>query len=84
MTTKTAHDKHEAEQRKLHEDNVKRHLAYHPSEVHAEVEALKGVPVEIHAAGGQVFLNSHGEKAFEREGWIQFRKQVEAAFQVVA
>lgn len=80
----TAHDKHEQEVRELHEENVRRWAEYRPSEVHAEIETESGKPIELHAAGGQVFLNSHGEKTLSRDDLINLRKQVEAAFQVVS
>lgn len=60
------------------------------AEVHREIPCVtvageeKSRPLEVHAFGGRVFLNTHGEAVLDREGLIQVRKALDAAFQAVA
>lgn len=86
----TAREQQEAELREQQERNDRERRAYRPAEVHADTIAATNAKgdeaksVEIHAFGGHVYLNSHGEARFDRDAWHAFLQQGEAAFQAVA
>lgn len=56
-----------------------------PAEFHFEVPTLdESKKVEVHAAGGRVFVNSHGEAEFDREAMHTLQQTLASAFQNVA
>lgn len=90
MSDKTQRDKDLEEVRKIRDENERRLASHDRTEVHREVEAQtqagaeKAKPVEVHAFGGEVHVNSHGEAVLDHDGVIQLRKALDAAFQAVS
>lgn len=85
---KSAREQQQEEHDALLEENDRRRLEHRPAEVHAEVPATSASGedakvVEVHAFGGHVYLNSHGEARFDRDAFFAFTQQCEAAFQAV-
>jgi hypothetical protein len=84
-------EKHEKELRNLQDENAKRRMAHRAAEVHAEVPVTtpsgkddKVKPVEVHAFGGYVYLNSHGEKRLDQTALVDLQQKLAAAFQAVS
>lgn len=55
-----------------------------PTEVHVEAETSDGGPVAVHAAGGRVVINTHGEATLDRDQVGNLIRVLNTAFQAVA
>ena len=89
-----AETKHQGAEKALEEvrdiraENEARAATHGRVETHAEVVRVDGddrtKPVEVHAVGGRVFLNSHGEAVLDQDGVINLQHALSAAFQAVS
>jgi hypothetical protein len=82
-------EKHEKETRELQEANDRRRSEHRASEVHAGVPATNAKgdetkELEVHAFGGFVYLNSHGEARLDQTGVFDLQQKLAAAFQAVS
>lgn len=92
MSVKQQKASHEAQLEELHgqqDADVVRRMAHRPSEVHAKIpgastDGAKEKIVEVHAFGGHVYLDSHGETRFTRDEWAVFQGHAAAAKQAVS
>lgn len=77
------------EVRAIREQNERRAATHNRVEMHREVHGVtvageeKSKPMEVHAFDGRVNLNTHGELVLDREGLIEARRALDAAFQAV-
>lgn len=87
-TKQDAAEKALDEVREIRAENEARAATHDRVETHAVVGRVDGdgrsKPVEVHAVGGQVFLNSHGEAVLDQGGVIRLQQALAAAFQAVS
>lgn len=78
------------EVREIREENERRAATHNRVEVHHEIQVMnkdgdeKPSPLEVHAIGGRVYVNSHGEAVLDQDAVITLRKALDAAFQAVS
>jgi hypothetical protein len=82
-------EKHEKELRDLQEANDERRGQHRPAEVHVEVTGTNAKgdedkALEVHAFGGHVYVNSHGEVRLDQTGVTDLQAKLAQAFQAVS
>lgn len=76
--------------RAIREENERNARTHNRVETHDEIEVLtsegneKAKPLEVHAFGGRVYINTHGEAVLDQDAVITLRKALDRAFQAVS
>jgi hypothetical protein len=83
MASKTAREKDQEDLREVQEASGVRRITHIPTELHVEVPAQSGggkdKVVEVHAFGGKVYIDSHGEAVLDVTDLHTFVETLKAA-----